>query len=897
MRTPYLFVLLLTFVSVTSADQSADEFFETRIRPVLAEHCYTCHTETKMGGLRLDAREHLLKGGTRGPAIVPGDADASLLLKAVSHTDAELKMPPSEKLADEQIAHLREWVAGGALWPEPKAAAVPAENDDEYVIRPEFRAFWSFQPVRKPSLPEVNNEQWARTDVDRFILARLEAEGLQPVSAAEKRLLIRRATFDLIGLSPSPEDVAAFLADDSPQAFARVVDRLLASPHYGERWGRHWLDLARYGEGMSAAFQDTPFPFAYRYRDWVIKAFNDDMSYDRFVKAQLAGDLIAADNQEDVLPALGFHALGKRDDDRVDVTGRVFLGLTLGCAQCHDHKFDPIPTKDYYAFQGIFSSTEKHEYPLVDEEVVKTRKEAQKLVADKKIEIADFLKKVTDQLIDISMTQTSDYLVASWRVLRGDEETGPVAEATGLDQETLDRWVSYLENDSYDHNYLNKWKTLLTEDADLDRVKEASTEMEKLVLAIHKEKREVDDINYVRLGGAEGARDQKTLLNTNLDFLEPTKWYLWRDLAYQKYRRAAIQYPEGVYHRDAKGIKRFLNPAWGTHLERLQAEMKELEDAVPEQYPFIHTYRDSDEPKDIEVRIRGDKKNLGPIAPRRWLSILSKGEPARFDQGSGRLQLAEAIASGQNPLTARVMVNRIWQHHFGRGIVESPSNFGRLGERPTHPQLLDYLAARFVETGWSIKAMHRNIMLSATYQLGSEIAENNYAKDAANQYLWRFDPRERLDAESLRDSMLAVAGNLDLSIGGPGEPLEDSNHRRAVYGSISRTTPDRMLTLFDFPDPKDTAPVRSVTVGPLQRLFFLNNSFAIQQAETLVKRLETEAGADEKARINRAYELLYARTPTKKEIKTARRFLNESDSDWKQYAQMLLASTEFTTVR
>ena len=896
MRTPLLFVLLLTLVPVTAASQPADEFFEARIRPLLAEHCYTCHTETKMGGLRLDAREHLLNGGGRGPAIVPGDTDASLLLKAVSHTDDSLKMPPTQKLGDEQITHLRKWIADGAPWPENKSAAAPAEDGEEYVIRPEFRAFWSFQPVRKPSLPEVADEQWTQTDVDRFILARLEAEDLQPVSAAEKRLLIRRATFDLIGLPPAPKEVNDFLADDSPQAFAQVVDRLLASPHYGERWGRYWLDLARYGEGMSAAFEDTPFPFAYRYRDWVIKAFNDDMPYDRFVKLQLAGDLIEADNPE-VLPALGFHALGKRDDDRVDVTGRVFLGLTLGCAQCHDHKFDPIPTKDYYAFQGIFSSTEKHEYPLVDEEIVKARKQAQKLVADKKIEIADFLKKVTDQLIDISMTQTADYLVASWRVLRANEEAAAVTEETGLDQETLERWIAYLEKDTYDHNYLAEWKKLLAEDADIERVKQASSETEDLVLAIHKEKREIDDINYVRLGGAEGTRNQKTLLNTNLDFLEPTKWYLWRDLAYQKYKRAALQYPEGIYHRDAKGIKRFLNPAWRAHLERLESEREQLQDAVPEQYPFIHTYRDADEPKDIQVHIRGDKKNLGPLAPRRWLSILSEGEPTRFDQGSGRLQLAEAIANENNPLTARVMVNRIWQHHFGRAIVASPSNFGRLGERPTHPKLLDYLASRFMESGWSIKTMHREIMLSATYQLDSEITENNYQTDAANQYFWRFDPRERLDAESLRDSMLAVAGNLDLSIGGPGEPLDDDNYRRAVYGSISRTSPDRMLTLFDFPDPKDTAPVRSVTNGPLQRLFFLNNSFAIQQAETLVKRLETEAGDDEKARINRAYELLYARNPTKQEIKTARRFLNGRDSDWKQYAQMLLASTEFTTVR
>ena len=896
MRTPYQLVLFLTFAVVALADQAQEEFFETRVRPVLAKNCYTCHTETEMGGLRLDSREAILKGGGRGAVVVPGNPKGSLLWRAVSGALDELKMPPTERLGAEQIADISKWIADGVYWPEAKAAVVSEDPADEYVIRPEFREFWSFQPVRKPELPEVAGKGWARTDVDRFILARLEKEGLRPMPPAEKRVLIRRATLDLIGLPPIPEEVAAFVADDSPAAFAKVVDRLLASPHYGERWGRHWLDLARYGEGMSAAYKDTPFPFAYRYRDWVIEAFNDDMPYDRFIKAQLAADLLP-DASEELLPALGFHALGKRDDDRVDVTGRVFLGLTLGCAQCHDHKYDPIPTKDFYSFQGVFSSSEKYEYPLVDEDVVAAYKQAQKRVKQKKIEIDDFLKKVTDQLIDISMTRTAEYLLASWRVMKDGEQAATIAEDAGLDQETLERWIAYLEKDGYDHAFLDEWKKALSASADEGTVKTQSREAEKTLLAIHKEKREVDDINYVRLGGAEGARDQKTLLKTNLDFLDPVKWYFWRDVAYQKYRRAAIEYPEGIYHRDAEGIKRFLNPAWLGHLERLQAEHEALKEAVPEQYPFIHTYRDAEEPKDAKVHIRGDKKNLGPVAPRRWLRILSKGEPRPFTSGSGRLQLAEAIASAENPLTARVMVNRVWQHHFGRGIVASPSNYGRLGERPTHPKLLDYLAAGFVESGWSLKKLHRQIILSATYRLSSEIREQNYEIDASNRFLWRFEPKERLEAEALRDSMLAVAGNLDGTVGGPSEPLDGDNHRRAIYGKISRTTPDPMLTLFDFPDPKDTAPERSVTVGPLQRLFFLNNSFVIQQAEILAKRLAADAGEDEKARIRRAYELLYSRSPTKQEVKAARRFLRKGEADWVQYSQVLLASSEFTTVR
>jgi hypothetical protein len=896
MRMSRYAALFFAFVAVASADQAGEEFFETRIRPLLAKKCFVCHTETKMGGLRLDSREAVLKGGGRGHAVAPGKPGESLLFKAVSGALDELKMPPTEPLAKEQIADIRKWIADGAVWPETKAVASVAESSGEYVIRPEFRDFWSFQPVRKPPLPEVRDKNWTRTDVDRFILARLEKEGLRPVTPVEKRALIRRATLDLIGLPPTPEEVEAFLADDSPEAFAKVVDGLLGSPHYGERWGRYWLDLARYGEGMAAAYKDTPFPFAYRYRDWVINAFNGDMPYDQFIKAQLAADLMP-DADEDSLPALGFHALGKRDDDRVDVTGRVFLGLTLGCAQCHDHKYDPIPTKDFYSMQGVFSSSEKHEYPLVDEKIVAAYKGAQQKVKDKKIEIDDFLKKVTDQLIDIAMTQTADYLFASWRVMRGGETAAAAATDTALDQETLERWITYLGKQGYDHQFLGEWKQVLSGDADEIEVKKRSEALETSLLAIHREKREVDDVNYVRLGGADGARDQKTLLNTNLDFLEPVKWYFWRDVAYRKYRRVAIEYPEGIYHRDAEGIKRFLNSAWLTHLERLEAEHEALEKAVPKQYAFIHTYRDAEEPEDIQVHIRGDKKNLGDLAPRRWLAILSPDEPQPFTDGSGRLQLAEAIASADNPLTARVMVNRVWQHHFGSGIVTSPSNYGRLGERPTHPELLDYLAATFVESGWSLKKLHREMMLSATYRQSSEIVKSNYEKDASNRFLWRFQPHSRMDAEVLRDSMLAVAGNLDGTAGGPSEELENDNHRRAIYGSVSRTTPNRMLTLFDFPDPKDTAPERSVTVGPLQRLFFLNNEFVIQQAEVFAKRLQAEAGENEKARVRRAYELLYSRSPTKREVKAARRFFGEGESDWVQYAQVLLASSEFTTVR
>ncbi len=826
-----------------------------------------------MSGLRLDAREHILKGGTRGPAIEPGQPQESLLIQAVTHSHAELRMPPEGELSTEQIEDLQTWIRDGAPWPKAQSAFSGQEDEQEYVIRPEYREFWSFQPVRKPEVPRLGDKSGVQTNVDPFIPMQLKQQGLRPGERASKRVLIRRATFDVIGLPPTPEEVQAFLADSAADAFAKVVDRLLDSPHYGERWGRHWLDLARYGDGRSSASKDAPYPHAYRYRDWIIDAFNRDMPYDRFVKAQLAADLFPEDEREALLPALGFHAIGTQDDDRVDVTGRVFLGLTLGCAQCHDHKYDPVPTKDFYSLQGVFSSSEKHEYPLAADGVVQAYKDAKDRVQKKKIEVDAFLKRVTDQLTDILISQTADYMTAAWRVVDGGEELKSVAGETVLDEEILQRWIEFLDEDDRDHPFLDEWDQN-RQGKTLQQARQIASRFEATLLAIHKEKREMDDANYVRLGGAGGARNQGNLIRTPVEFIEPAKSYIWRDLAYKPHRRAGLDQPGGVYHFEPDEIERLLSPPWVQHLQRQKAELKALEEAVPPLYPFIHGYRDSDEPKDAQVAIRGDKNDLGAVAPRRFLKILSPGEPEPFKHGSGRWELARAMADPDNPLTARVMVNRIWQHHFGRGIVTSPSNFGRLGDRPTHPKLLDYLAAKFVESGWSVKSIHREIMLSATYQLSSAIVGRNYEQDAANRYHWRFNVRKRLDAEALRDSMLAVSGNLDRTQGGPGKPLDDENHRRAVYGLVSRTSPDRMLTLFDFPDPKDTAPERSVTVGPLQRLYFLNNSFVVQQAE-----------------------LLYARPATDKEVGMGLAFLKSPDTSWTQYAQMLLSSSEFTTVR
>jgi mono/diheme cytochrome c family protein len=815
-------------------------FFETRIRPLLAKHCFSCHGQTEMAGLRLDSRERLLRGGKSGPAVVPGKADSSLLVQAVEHRHSRLQMPPGRKLGDRDLADLRDWVEAGAIWPEERSEG--------------GKALWSLRPVRKP----------AGASIDEFVLAKLKAEGLDQGPVADKRTLIRRATFDLTGLPPTPAEIKAFLADESAAAFATVVDRLLASPRYGERWARHWLDVARYSDGAQGARDDDPYPNAFRYRDWVVKALNDDLPYDEFVRAQIAADLLPGQKH---LAALGFQTIGESDNDRVDVTTRAFLGFTVGCAQCHNHKFDPIPTMDYYSLLGVFKSSKVDEHPLVDAAVVKKYKDAKKALAAKQEELNLFLDGQTKLVVDVLASRTADYLMAAWTGKGGED----------LDAETLGRWAKFLAEPKKDHPFFKPWFG--------HESREAALEMQAAVREMIAEKKALDDRNYVKLGGIEGMKDTEKVIGTLVDALPIERFYFWRDMASRPYKVEDLNFGGGVYYYGPKDVARFLAPRWKTYLEGLRAEVKHLEKAVPPAYPFLHILRDSDKPANTKIAIRGNPENLGEEAPRRFLSALCDGEPEPFTQGSGRLELANAIASPNNPLTARVIVNRLWAGHFGEGLVRTTSNFGQLGERPTHPELLDYLATRLVESGWSLKAMHREMMLSKTYQLSSDAT-----KDRDNRLLWRANVRERLDAEALRDSILAVAGTLDLTIGGAPKPLSDSFTRRALYATVSRSKPDRTMALFDFPDPNASSEQRIVTVGPMQRLFFMNSPFVAAQAKALGTRLAAIG-------IEGAYELLYGRPATAEEVQLGQKFLGGDSTKWPRYAQVLLSAAEFSAVR
>ncbi len=711
------------------------EFFESKIRPILADNCYKCHSSQAAklkGGLSLEYHESMLRGGDSGPAIVPGNPDKSLLIKAVRYEDADLQMPPKgKKLSDTQIADLTTWVKMGA--PDPrsvgKAGAGAGWSKDR-------REHWSFQPIKRISEPEVHDTNWVADPVDSFVLAKLEANGMKPNPPADRRTLIRRATYDLTGLPPTPEEVQDFVEDKSPDAYAKLVDRLLASPQYGERWGRIWLDTARYADtkGDIRQNQDVPiYPYAWTYRDYVVKSFNDDKPYNRFVLEQLAADRVQGESAAN-LAALGFLTLGPRFmdnkndiiNDRIDVVCKGLLGLTVTCARCHDHKFDPIPQQDYYSLRGIFDScVEPAEEPLLTS-------------AKMTPEYREFSKKISD----LAMTVTTDEAE-----LKGKRRNTPKNKEVQQEENQARRQIARLE---------------LTD---------------------------------------------------------------------------------------------------------------------PGSPPCATAIYDSTKPHDSPVFLRGEADNKGEIAPRRFLEILSGRNRAPFLNGSGRLELAYSIINPKNPLTARVLVNRVWLHHFGQGIVSTPDDLGNQSDAPTHPELLDYLALHFMQDGWSIKKLHRQIMLSNAYQQSSATNPRYAQIDPQNHLLWRANIR-RLDFEEIRDSILALGGQLDLKMGGPPVQLDVGaggfSHRRTIYGTVDRRNLPEVYGQFDFANPDITTGKRYETTVPQQALFMMNNQLVVELSRYLVSQQEFKDEEGREARIQFLYERIYQREPTDVEIKLGDRYIEDS---------------------
>jgi mono/diheme cytochrome c family protein len=912
------------------------EFFESKIRPLLVESCFDCHTADEKGGLRVDSRAALLKGGDTGPAIVVGDPDASLLIKAVRHADGISKMPRSAaKLTDAQIGALAEWVKMGAPWPatvntentEKARAAGTTENTDnkgatdntantdktgtgkDRPVDPELRAFWSFQPLAKAAVPQPADAAWAKSDIDRFILARLEREGMKPVGTADKRTLIRRATLDLTGLPATADEIDAFEKDTADDAFAKVVDRLLESPRYGETWGRRWLDVARYAEDDPRSLDPmgrgyAPYPNAYLYRDWVIKAFNDDLPYDQFVRAQLAADLLDERSRVRHAPALGFLGLGpwyydngaveitRADErhDRVDVVSRGFLGLTVACARCHDHKYDPISARDYYALSGVFLNTRYHEYPLAPKSVVEEYGAQEKKIKAKEKLLNEFMETETRQLSETLALQSAKYMRAAWFVLgEPKEDVARIAAREKLDYELFDRWVKFLGKPPLFYKFLGKWQEMVKAGGTEEEAKKLADDFQALLLEVMFEAREIKAENDIIKAKALPGTKPKEPANlphefvTNDDFcpgcalelksLPTEKMHLWQDVFLTDLRDptdAAAQQGgrPGLLRFNGWTLERWLGADRRRYMEDLRTDIAAMKKSQPEKFAYVHGVRDIEKPVEQKFHIRGNPMRESDPVPRRFLMVLSGETPKPLTTGSGRLDLAEAILA--QPISTRVAVNRIWKWHFGTGIVDTPSNFGKLGERPTHPELLDYLAQAFIDDGYSIKKLHRRIMLSTVYQLSAADDAKNYAKDAGNRLYWR-SSRYRLSAEQIRDSVLFVSGALDQKMGGPSIALTPAATRRTVYGKISRYKLDQYLQLFDFPAPTISAEGRFSTNVPLQRLFFMNSEFMQQQAEKIAEKVREEP--DNKSRITKVYRMIFGRAPSDIEMTSALEYL------------------------
>ncbi len=1065
-------------------------FFETKVRPLLATNCYSCHGDgDQRAGLRVDSREALLKGNAKGPVLMPGDPEHSRLITAV-HYDGVVKMPPAGKLKPAEIAALTDWVKMGAPWPETKAAA-PAGKPG-MVVTDAQRKRWPFAPFSMPAVPCVKFAAWCRTPIDNFILAKLAAKGLKPARTADRPTLIRRATYDLIGLPPTPEEVAAFVNDKSPNAWEKVVDRLLASPHYGERWGRHWLDVVRYSDS-NGLDENKAFAYAYRYRDYVISAFNKDKPYNQFIMEQLAGDLMPTDDaalRNERLTATGYLTLGAKVlaeqdkpkmvmdivDEQIEVTSKAILGLTVACARCHDHKFDPIPTKDYYALAGIFKSTktmknlgfvsEWNERELMTPELKAQLAAHEKKMADMRAAV----KAATDhanEVVQQNMVQkAAAYLLAGWELAQqpglhplADTPVAPGEFRQIIEAENYNRGNANKDFEVYGKGIGIIHTTALPTTAEWDinaptaglyqiDLRYASAEKRPVRLLLngkvvnadaagqitgsfqpegqrweaqgtylfsvgkntvriecdnsipHFDKLLIASISPAKNTGvpvksaAEIAAESKlnpALLPLWANHLNGAAhdpilgvWVAYANLPVQSFPTAAA----GLSRKFAQGAVQGIDPAvarafadftptsladvavryatlfdhaarssdpalvaLNTKLhakegllalpekpETLYAEtdktaVTQAETAVQKaaadkpQVPMVMAVEEGT-PEDCRVHIRGSTLTLGDVAPRHFLTVLGGDKMTPIDSTrSGRLELAQWLTKPDHPLTGRVFVNRVWQEHFGVGIVGTSENFGLMGERPTHPELLDWLAATFtapVKEGgcdWSIKKLHRLILTSNTYKMSSISTPKSDLTDPDNRLLSHMN-RRRLEAEPFRDGLLAVAGKLDLSLGGSLLTTADNDYvtndqsgnagqygsfRRAIYLPIIRNALYDMFQAFDYGDPSMVNAHRATTTVAPQALYAMNSPFVRDAAKAWATDLLAKPGMTDAERIDAAYQRAFARPPVPTESERAQKYLTtyearltaEGDTGkktllaWQSFCQILFASNEF----
>ncbi len=863
--------------------------------------------------MRLDSREAMLRGGESGPALVPGDARKSRIVERVSSKSVDTQMPPDSELSPAEIEILVRWIESGAPWPSRSIEREPMEER----IETAQLSHWALQPINRPPVPRLD-EPWIQTPVDQFVLRRLRSAGLEPSPAANKRTLIRRASFDLTGLPPTPLQVSDFLEDDSPHAWAKLVDRLLGSPEYGKRWGRHWLDVARYADTRGYSLGREPrLPFAYTYRDYVVRAFNHDKPYDRFIMEQLAADQLVLTDKRD-LAAMGFLTVGRRYsrihdtiDDRIDVVTRGLMGLTTVCARCHDHKFDPIPTKDYYSLYGVFAScTEPAELPLIEGQHDSPRH--QRFFAElskRQQRLDDFVQGKYDELLDHLRSRVTDYLVqlvsATQKV---PAEAGISLGKDEIKPKALIRWWEYLKAPELaSHPVMGPW----TRFAKLNST-DFSRRAEEICKTLANQKSPRVNRLVREAFVKQPPRAMMQVARTYGQLLEG---------AYAEWKQAAegdrvipdetaelLQVLFGEATPTAiprQGLRGYFDRETNNRQRELTREIEKWNATSPDAPPRAMVLADKDRPVEPVVFERGNPARRGEPVPRRFLRVLSS-EQQTFQEGSGRAELARSVASRDNPLTARVLVNRVWLHHFGEGLVPTPSDFGIRTAPPSHPLLLDYLAWEFMDRGWSIKWLHREMLLSATYQQASRPRQGDLAADPENHLLWRMN-RRRLEFESFRDSMLFVSGQLDRRLGG--RPVEMWNapysRRSTIYGLIDRQHLAGELRVFDFASPDASTPKRTRTVVPQQALFAMNSRFVAEQARHVIRRDEIQSRKKPGARINFLYQLIYGRPPTDHERSVGKQFITAATQQraaqskqppWEQYAQALLMANELMFV-
>lgn len=875
-------------IAFVAGDEPA-AYFESHVRPLLVEHCQGCHNaEDQQGGVRLDIRSGVFGKIGKAPVVAAKDPGRSRLLAVVKYDDNDIQMPPDGALSKEQQGVLEHWIETGAYWPEETESVelrdpFPRRDDGSIDFSAAVQSHWSYQPIIAANPPVIDGAP-PTSVVDAFVIDRLAEEGLSLSPSADRATLHRRMSFDLLGLPPAYEDVVSFSNDEAPDAIERLVDRLLANPHFGERWARHWLDVARYADtsGYRAGGRSTEYPNAYTYRDWVVAAMNRDLPFDDFVTAQLAADVTATDDPHQQA-ALGFLTVGplftdsseEQINDQIDVVSRGLMGMTVTCARCHDHKFDPIPTSDYYSLFGVFASTKRvdngREIPvsLVTDGIKEFRVE----LAKKEAEYQQTLQNVRQKIQDDNRNRLADYLVAA----AVDADVLPADRRPKLEPELRARsvrgWRDLLRGQKKHRVVGVLWELAgRREAADFPK---AVLEFAKPLVQAPKPK--VFSPEYIELLVAEPPASFEAALRQLAGQMTAGKQPF---VELFDIRPAPTSYP-------AESISSITDRDLGNEIRAAKTKVDEVWVKHPHAPPRAMTVVDNN-PHDVQIFIRGNSGRRGEIAPRRFPQVLYAASVDRFQSGSGRRELAEAIVHPENPLTARVIVNRIWMHYFGRGLVTTPSDFGTQGERPSHPELLDSLAAGLIQNGWSLKWLHREILLSATYQQSSLDRPVARAVDPENALLWRQN-RRRLEFEPMRDAMLKSAGLLNETIGGKAVPL-DNIDRRSIYMKVDRNNPPELTRTFDVPDTEQSSPARSETTVPQQALFYMNSTTVRKISEALARRLGDGTDAEKAIRLSR---LTLSRDPSGEERELIAGLIAE---DAVAACQVMLMSNEFVFI-